>query len=62
MEKISCGIIKGSDQLEIWMWMLDFNAVYSNITVIWVPLKSWKKIKTSNLSKNKSPYTSVENA
>lgn len=39
--------------MEIWVWMLDFKAVYSNITVLWVPMKSWKKIKTPDLSKIK---------
>lgn len=53
MEKMSCGIIKGGDQLKIWVWMLDFKAVYSSITVLWVPMKSWKKIKTPDLSKIK---------
>lgn len=53
MERMSCGIIKGGGQLEIWMWMLDFKAVYSNIIVMWVPMKSWKNIKIPNLSKIK---------
>lgn len=53
MERMSCGIIKEGGQLEIWMWMLDFKAVYSNIIVMWVPMKSWKNIKIPNLSKIK---------
>lgn len=52
MERKPWGTIWGGDQLEIWFGMLDIKVRYSDMGVIWVLLKSWKKLKTPNLKKN----------
>lgn len=53
MERMSCGIIKGGNQLEMWLWMLDFKAVYSNIKSPVGPTEVMGENKTPNLSKIK---------
>lgn len=40
MERKPWGTIQGSDQLEMWFWMLDIRVRYSDSGVIWVLLKS----------------------
>ena len=58
MERKPWGTIRGGDQLEIWFGMLDIKVRYSYMGVIWVLLKSWKKLKTPNLKKKTPPALS----
>lgn len=50
VERKPCGTIKGGNQLETWVWMSDLKVGYSDMRVMWVLSKSWKNIKTPNLS------------